>query len=251
MDIRRLYSKAYYPHTEWKLPREFFLKLPATYSFDLEALRDYVDKVIDKVGLTNLKMNDNETIFNVGYKGMGFTHRKNALSPSHDAFRLFNEKGEFDTSSSSKRTMYSLLKDRDKHQFEKNFTEKTEYFTGPIEKALLPFKSLITKVRVVELGPGQKLHEHFDYPFYENVRVHAVLETNENVEWWVEDQMFKIPADGNFYWFDTGRAHQVINSGSSIRRVLSVHLSVYKDKENNLVYGPETDLVDLILESKI
>lgn len=251
MEIRRLYQKSYYPHTEWKLPREKFLRLPEHYSFDYEQLRRYINQVVDQVGLTNLVMDDNETIFNMGYKGMGFTHRKNAPDPHHDAFRLFNEKGQFDTSSSSKRTMHALLKAKDAHHFERNFTEKSKFVAGPLEEVLNKFHSLITKVRVVELGPGQELHEHFDYPFYENVRVHASIETNDQVEWWVEDMKFSIPADGHFYWFDAGRAHKVINNGPTARRVLSIHLSVYKDALDNQLYGPETDLIDLITNAKI
>lgn len=249
--MKRLYQKSYYPYTDWKIPEEYFLKLPDHYSFNLDILRKYVDDVIGKVGLTNLMLNDQETVFNLGYKGMGFTHRKEAQDPHHDAFRLFNEKGEYDASSTSKRPMSSLLKARDAHKFERNFTERSSYVQGPLADVLDKFQSLITKVRIVELGPGQELHEHFDYPYYENVRVHAVLESNADVTWWVEDKQFKIPCDGNFYWFDAGRAHKVINPGSTIRRVLSVHLSIYKDRDDKLIYGPEQSLIELIKNAKI
>ncbi len=251
MDIKRLYNKCYFPYTQWKLPEDYFLKLPDHYSFDLIELKKFIEASVQQVGLQNLRMDDKETIFNIGYKGMGFTHRKVAPDPHHDAFRLFNEQGQYDTSASSKQTMKALLSASPIHRFEKNFTERSELIHGPLEKVLNQFKSLITKVRVVELGAGQELHEHFDFPYYENVRVHAAIETNDQVEWWVEDKKFQMPSDGNFYWFDTGRAHKVINKGATIRRILSVHLSVYKDKDDKLLYGPETSLPDLISKSLI
>lgn len=251
MNINPLYKKCYFPYTEWKIPEEFFLQLPSHYSFDLTEMRSFINKTVSEVGLATLKLKEENSIYSLGYTGMGFTYRKGAPDPHHDAFRVFNEKGEFDSSSTSRRTMRSTLRAKDIHHFEKNFTERTEYLSGPLEEVLKKFHSPITKVRIIELAPGHSVHEHFDFPYYENVRAHAVLETNDNVEWWVEDKCFKIPSDGNFYWFDTGRFHKIINNGNSPRRILTVHLSVYKDLENNLRFSSDNSLIDLIKNSKI
>ena len=251
MKIHPLYKKCYSPYTEWAIPEDYFLKLPDTYSFDLQKMRDHVNNVISEVGLNTLQLNDGTSIYSKGYKGMGFTHRKDAPDPHHDAFKVFNEKGELESSATCRRRMSYTMKAKDIHKFEKNFTEKTQYYSGVLDESLKNFKSSITKVRITELAPGESVHPHFDYPYYENIRVHAVLETNDDVEWWVEDQKFNIPSDGNFYWFDTGRFHHIINNGKTPRRVLSVHLSVYKDMDNNVRFNSSKSIIELIKQGEV
>lgn len=251
MSIDPLIKKCYSPYCEWPYLQENFMKLPERYSFNLEEMNNYLFSVIDKVGLEPLHLKDGVSKYSDGYFGMGFTYRSGSKDPHHDAFKLFNEQGLFDGSAADKRTMKSTLMAHNVHHFERNFTEQTEHVQGPLKELLSRFKSLVTKVRIIELKPGESVHRHFDYPYYENVRLHAALKTNDQVEWWVDEQLYTLPADGNLYWFDTGKFHKIINKGSTSRIILSIHLSVYKDAQGNLVYRPEDNLIDLINNEKI
>ena len=68
---------------------------------------------------------------------------------------------------------------------------------------------------------------------------------NEDTYYEVEGVKFKIPADGNFYWFDVGRNHAVANNGTADRITLSVNLSVYDN------YDSSHNLMDLIKNCKV
>ncbi|MFZ3229642.1 MAG: aspartyl/asparaginyl beta-hydroxylase domain-containing protein [Pseudobdellovibrio sp.] len=239
-----LYKKSYSPYTEWDPTTVQFCRLPDFYSFEIEKLRSQILEVGGKVGY--FPLNKIDATFDKRYNGFGFTSRNSAPDPDHDAFRLYNENGEFDSSSCLNKTMNQLLSEEPIHKFERNFTEKTKHYGGYLDKVLSRFKSPMTKVRVMKLDPGGIVPKHFDYPYYENIRVHAAIETNTNVEWKVEDQTFSIPADGNFYWFDTGRFHQVSNFGNSPRIVLSVHLSIYKNFDGSIRLDSKSDLQSAI-----
>ena len=251
MTINHLIKKCYAPYTEWPYLEEKFLRLPQKYSFNLQELNQYLFPIMNKVGLKPLNPQDDRSSYANGYFGMGFTYRPGAKDPHHDAFKVFNDQGIFDGSATCKRTMKAVLDSQHIHRFEKNFTEATEYLDGPLKELLSRFNSLITKVRIMELKPGEEVHNHFDYPYYENVRLHAILQTNDHVEWWLDGEKFTIPADGNLYWFDTGRLHRIVNNGDCSRIILSIHLSVYKDANGNLVHFSNESLIDLIQKEKI
>ena len=250
MKIHNLYQKSYWPYTKWKISESYFQKLPEHYSFNYQELKDYLGLVTNEVGLIGLNTPQHPDAYTSGYRGLGFTYRECSNDPHHDAFKIFNEKEEYFGSATSKRTMKSLLDNQAVHRFERDFVEKTKFYSGPLERVLSKFKSQITKVRLIELKAGESVHEHFDYPYYENVRIHASILTNENVFWWVEDKKFSIPADGNFYWFDTGRFHKIENNGDTPRLILSVHLSVYKNIHGDQIYDENVKIEDLINQCK-
>jgi hypothetical protein len=134
---------------------------------------------------------------------------------------------------------------------EKDFNVKTEIFTGYIAEILSKFKSPLTKTRLLCLKPKGLIAPHVDFPYYEQIRVHACIESNDDTWWEVEGERFKIPSDGNFYWFDTGKYHAVWNDGKTDRTVLSVNLSVYKDKDNNVLQDSSLSLAQLISSGSI
>ena len=92
---------------------------------------------------------------------------------------------------------------------------------------------------------------HVDFPYYQTIRVHSCLYTNPDVVWKVEDEQFQIPADGNFYWFDTGKYHSVVNNGNETRIVLSINLLVYFNREKKQIYDHNQDLFDLMDKGQI
>ena len=107
------------------------------------------------------------------------------------------------------------------------------------------FHSKKTKCRILNLKPRGVISPHVDFPYYQQIRVHAALYTNDDTWFEVEGVKFKIPADGHFYWFDVGRNHAVANNGKTDRITLSVNLSVYEN------YNENHNLIDLIQDCKI
>lgn len=247
MKIHRMYRSAYAPATKWPFLAESVLRLPSAYDFDLERLKAQIDAIRAQVGSYVLEKPEGREEYR-GYRGFGLTHREGSRNPDRDAFRLYDENGNYESSTNAFGDHKAILARESVHRFERNFTEKSPWLSGYIESVLGKFRSTITKVRVLTLEPGGEIVRHFDFPYYENVRVHAVLETNDQVVWKVEDREFHLPADGSFHWFDTGRYHSVVNRGETPRTVLCVHLSVYKDRDGRELYGPERGLVDLIGE---
>lgn len=95
--------------------------------------------------------------------------------------------------------------------------------------------------------PGGIIPPHIDFPYYKCIRVHAAITTNPDVVWEVEGDTFSIPADGNFYWFDTGRYHAVKNNGRSPRLVLSINILLYQDR-NGVAKFKESDRLEMLIE---
>jgi len=229
------YQNWYQPYTSWPVPNNLMTRLPQRYSFDLEKLRDQVRNIKETYGFQPFPVKKGSTKKRMTYKGIGITARAGAEDPLYDALHLYSKDGELDISDSFDRQANALdAKERETVPlYEKHFSEPTGIYTGYIAEILSKFQSPLTKTRLLELCPRGVITPHVDFPYYEQIRVHAAVETNEDVWWEVEGQRFQLPADGNFYWFDTGRYHAVWNDGRTDRIVLSVNLSVFVDREGS------------------
>lgn len=223
------YEKWYKPHTKWDVPSKKILKLSDYYSFDLDKLKKQVLEIQNNYGLKPFPIKKNSTKKRMTYRGIGITSRKNSSDPLYDSLHLYNSNGEIDISDSFNQQSINNQNKKVVSLYERNFSEPTEIYTGYLSEILSKFKSPLTKCRFLELCPKGVITPHVDFPYYEQIRIHAVITTNENVFWEVEGEKFQIPADGNFYWFDTGRYHSVYNNGNTSRIVLSVNLSIYKN----------------------
>ena len=232
-------SKWYRPHTDAPKPRKSFLKISEKYSFDLElALRD-LERIQEiapfrsyEVGPTRKKRRT--------YQGIGLTHRPEACEPFYDALTLTNEEGQVIMAD-------QYFDRRSKHSLnERDYSEKNILWNGYLGSVLSKFKYPLTKVRLVKMRPRGAIPAHIDFPHYEQIKLHSFLTTNHNVYIDLNGQTHQIPADGRFYWFDTGRPHAVWNDGDSDRIDLCVNLRLYYDAEGHLLNSIETDVVDLL-----
>lgn len=226
-----LIDEWYTPHTIWDKPKVKLYKLNPYYSFDVEKALDALREIKSKYKFGNFPLdgNNSERVTRA-YKGIGFTARKNATDPLYDANYSYNKNGE-DVGLVAKYSAEGTVSDGAEvlPVYERDFCVETELYQGYFKEIIDKFKSTKTKVRLLELRRGGILATHVDFPYYEQVRLHAVLSTNEQCYWEVEGERFQIPVDGNFYWFDTGRLHAVWNGGQTDRVVLSVNLSLYKN----------------------
>lgn len=229
------YADWYAPNTEFDLPKSKFLKLPDYYSFDLERMQAQVKEIVSTYGLKPFPIKKDGSKVRRTYQGIGLTAKPGATDPLYDALKLYGKDGEIDITdvflsqgNKEANKQYASLS-------EKDFSEPTQIFTGYIAEVLSKFKTPLTKTRLLNLKPKGLIAPHVDFPYYEQIRVHACIFGNDDTWWEVEGQKFQIPSDGNFYWFDTGKYHAVWNDGSSDRIVLSVNLSVYQDREGNFI----------------
>jgi hypothetical protein len=244
------YKNWYYPATEWKIPGPKLLKLPEYYSFDLEKMKEQILEIKNNYGFEPFPIKKDGTKKRRTYKGIGLTSRPDAENPLYDSLHLYGKDGELDISDSFD---VQALDTEDKTVvplYEKHFSEPTEIFKGYIAEVLGKFKSPLTKTRILELSPRGIITPHVDFPYYEQIRVHAVIATNDDVYWEVEGEKFRIPADGNFYWFDTGRYHAVWNDGKTDRIVLSVNLSIYSDRDGNPI-NRDISIDDILISDRL
>jgi quercetin dioxygenase-like cupin family protein len=116
---------------------------------------------------------------------------------------------------------------------------------------LSKFKSPMGKVRLISLGAKARLKPHIDFPYYEQIRLHAVLRTNSKVWWEIGDQEVQIPADGSFYWYDTGIPHAIRNEGDSDRLILSLHLSPFFAEDGSPRLPAGADLIQILSAGEI
>jgi quercetin dioxygenase-like cupin family protein len=223
----------YSPHTEWpKLPFHY-LKLPAKYSFDLDRLRSQFNEIAGTQKLSPILTGESGKR-RTRYQGIGLTHRSGSTNPLYDAIEWHGKDGEYN--STTVHVGRDALPKYDhliKHNGDRDFTERNSLCSGYLQSILDQFSSPITKARFAEMKPGGFLTPHFDAPYYEQIRVHAALFTNPEVWWEVEGDRFQIPADGHFYFFDAGKVHSVSNQGSESRVVLTVQLSVYRNRDGS------------------
>lgn len=245
------YSDWYYPNTEFKLPKENFVKLPDYYSFDLERVREQIRQIESNYGYKPFPVKKDGSKVRRTYQGIGLTARPDAADPLYDALHLYGNDGELDITN----VFLNQGNKKDSKQYatlsEKDFSEPTEVCSGYLAEVLSKFKSPLTKTRILNLKPKGIIAPHVDFPYYQQIRVHACIFSNDDTWWEVEGEKFQIPTDGNFYWFDTGKYHAVWNDGDTDRIDLSVNLSVYQDRQGNFIIDKDTSIVDLIVQGKI
>jgi len=243
IDTSKIYNeKYYYPNTKWRLPEKNFVKLNERYSFDLEKMKNEVNKLRTEFGFEPFKISKSGKK-RMSYLGIGLTARPNAEIPLYDALDLFSKNEALDISSTFKK-MASNGDIEELH--EKNFSEYTPAYRGYLKETIDKFRSLKTKIRILDLKRNGIITPHVDFPYYKQIRVHAVIESNNNTWWEVAGERFQIPADGNFYWFDTGKTHAVWNDGISNRTVLSVNLSIYEDRNYNQILSENNNLIHML-----
>ena len=243
------YEHWYKPHTEFDMVGPNLIKLPSYYSFDLDKVRKQVREIEEGPGYKPF-IYGNRT--RTTYQGIGLTAKPGAEDPLYDALGLYDKDDNMlnikDTvegrSLIDKKVNVAVSTDT-------NFSQPTDINTGYIAEVLSKFKSTLTKVRLLNLKRKGILTPHVDYPYYEQIRLHATIVESPTAWWEVEGDRFQIPADGNFYWLDVGKCHAVWNEGTQNRVVLSVNLSPYKDRDGNVTHGPETKLEDLIKDCKL
>ena len=252
-DANSYCAACYHPHTAWQPIARNYCRLPQCYSFDLDRLRRQVAEIEREHGFKPFKVKKDKAKYRKTYRGIGITYRTGAEDPLYDALRLFGTSGELDIGNSFE--VQSIYKPADERRFvslhERDFSEKNSLYSGYLKEILEKFSSPLTKVRILELLPRGLISSHVDFPYYEQIRVHATLETNADVWWEVDGERFQLPADGHFYWFDTGKCHAVWNDGDTSRVVLSVNLSVFKNRRGEFVRSPAEDLLELFAHGAV
>lgn len=246
-------KKDYAPYTAWPSIPENHFRLPEFYSFELDRMRAELKAIREQYGLKPFPVKKDRPKVRKTYRGIGITHTPGAKDPIYDALHLYSKEGEIDIAETFHKMRQQLEPSSRKASalYEKNFSEKNVLYKGYLKEVMERFRSPVTKARFLELMPGGVITGHVDFPYYEQIRVHAVLESNENVWWEVNGERFQIPADGNFYWFDTGKYHAVWNDGETPRVVLSVNLSVYFDRDGKALHTPNDSLLELIRKAKV
>lgn len=246
----------YQPSTAWPKPSLNWMRLPEKYSFDLAEARREFERISNQFPLKPFEVESREgkTKPRRSYRGLGLTSRPQAENPIYDALSLYGPKDHklsifktFEKVSEQKAPDERVIEVLD----ESGFSEKTDACGPYFESLISRFESPYTKVRFLELMPGGVIPPHVDFPFYQGIRVHACLSSNEDVLWEVEGEQFRIPCDGHFYWFDTGRYHAVRNSGDTSRVVFSINLSPFFNRDGSARELRTLDLVDLISKGEI
>ena len=244
----------YSPSTPWKKINENVVQLPKEYSFDLEKARYEYKLITDKFNLAPFEYTKNDvTLARRSYRGLGLTHKPESQNKLYDALSLYTRDKKINIYDTFKMSSEKIEgKNRDFPLLdESGFSEKTDACSPFFSEIIDRFKSTYTKVRFLSLSPGGLIPPHIDFPYYQGIRVHASIFTNPDVVWEIDGKQFQIPADGNFYWFDTGKYHAVKNYGNEDRVVFSVNLMVYFDRSGAQQYAPSNDLIDLINAAKI
>lgn len=235
----------YEPCTSWPRQDLPYLKLSARYSFDVASAVKHMQELQALHGFEQLRVSGDKKKFT--YRGLGLTARPNVEDPLYDSLKVYsdtetvldvNELIHSTSERAKERKLYTIR--------ETAFTEKTEACIPFFDNIISRFHSPLLKVRLLELKPGGVLTSHIDFPYYEGIRIHAVLTGNSDCWWEVDGTKFQLPADGNFYWMDVGKYHSVWNFGSTPRVVLSVNLSVYKNRDGSLRYSAGVPLKALL-----
>ncbi len=254
MDEFSFYNHFYSPATEWPKLRHNFYRLNSKYDFDLETARREYERIVREFPLQpfEFKSPTGVTRKRTSYQGLGLTSKISTKS-TYDSLSLFSEKGPLDIYQTFKKVSDKKTpEDREiEPLYENDFSIQTDACSVFYQGILQKFNSPYSKVRFLELKPGGQIPMHFDFPYYQAIRIHACLFTNDEVWWKVENEEFQIPADGRFYWFDTGKYHSVINKGRTNRIVISINLLVYRDRQNNPVFGSNQDLFELMEQGRL
>lgn len=252
------YEKQWYsPATDWPAIPVRWCRLPDYYSFDLERLRKELAEVEQEYAFKPFVL-DEHGHKRMTYQGICLTAREDSEDPEYDGMKLFaKQDGDDKKPIQIRDTFKSYFVNENMYEDgsgpesmfvlnEKIFSKPTRAYRGYIAEVINKFHSAKTKCRMLKLKPRGVVPPHVDFPYYQQIRVHAAIYSNDDVWFEVEGHKFRIPADGHFYWFDTGKNHAVVNEGSTDRVTLSVNLSVYDGQ-----YTHNDNLLDLINQCKI
>ena len=203
------------------LPYNFF-KLPSTYSFDLDKMRRHVDNLLEQHQTISITKNKDGDKFN-RYRGLGFYSRQGSDTPLEDHFIRRDElTGEvYPDDLHLNNNLPQLI--------ENDFTNPTSILDDYFTEVFGVFKSKISKASLLDLRPLGWLGSHVDFPYYKTVRLHASISGNENAWYEVNGERFQLPADGNWYFIDTGKYHSIWNDGRKNRVTLNINLCVTGD----------------------
>ena len=203
------------------LPYNFF-KLPSTYSFDLDKMRRHVDNLLEQHQTISITKNKDGDKFN-RYRGLGFYSRQGSDTPLEDHFiRRDESTGEvYPDDLHLNNNLPQLI--------ENDFTNPTSILDDYFTEVFGVFKSKISKASLLDLRPLGWLGSHVDFPYYKTVRLHASISGNENAWYEVNGERFQLPADGNWYFIDTGKYHSIWNDGRKNRVTLNINLCVTGD----------------------
>ena len=203
------------------LPYNFF-KLPSTYSFDLDKMRRHIDNLLEQHQTISITKNKDGDKFN-RYRGLGFYSRQGSDTPLEDHFIRRDElTGEvYPDDLHLNNNLPQLI--------ENDFTNPTSILDDYFTEVFGVFKSKISKASLLDLRPLGWLGSHVDFPYYKTVRLHASISGNENAWYEVNGERFQLPADGNWYFIDTGKYHSIWNDGRKNRVTLNINLCVTGD----------------------
>lgn len=204
----------YQPYTKWPRVDLKIYKLPDYYSFDVQTVKKEISNILEQFSTTHDQ--------NADYSGLSLTARTGNKDPLDDwhikrmADDSINPKGD--------RIMYrnKMLPET----VEKRYDFETRAMTPLIKKISEKFVSPISKISIVKLDANGAIVPHVDFPYYNGIRLHASIFTNENMWYDVEDERFQIPEDGQFYFLNAGLHHGVINEGSTSRINLNINLAL-------------------------
>ena len=227
------YKHWYKPHTGWGKIDKNWCRLNEYYSFNYEKLKLEVDSLLEEYKLKPFPISTKKNKKRWTYRGIGLTSNPSSEDPLYDSLKLYSKDGEIDISDTFDAMAVNNEESVAPQLYEKGFSEKTKIYRGYLGEILDRFKSPMTKARILSLKPKGVITPHVDFPYYKQIRVHTVLASNSETWWEVEGERFKLPADGHWYWFDTGKYHAVWNDGDTDRLIVSVNLSLYEDRDEN------------------
>jgi hypothetical protein len=217
------YSK---PLDEWynvhpKLNYNYF-KLPSYYSFDINEMQKQVELLLDNNEALSIDRNADGKKYN-RYRGLGFFSRENAINPLSDHFvRRDANVG----------LVYSddlYLPNQLPELYENDFNSPTSIYNDYFKNVFSVFKSQTSKASILELRRKGYLSSHVDFPYYRTIRLHSTIKGGENAWYEVNGDKFQIPADGNWYFFDTGKYHSAWNEGPDDRLTININLKIAGD----------------------
>lgn len=127
---------------------------------------------------------------------------------------------------------------------ELNYGVRNKYVAGPFVDILDMFKSNVTRVRLAYLSAGFTIKPHVDYDPTYITRYHIPLITNDDVMMGFtnknQNYLYKMPADGSVYFFNSGIKHWVENNGVHDRIHLIIDTHGQLDLENLIALETET-----------
>lgn len=201
-------------------------KLPEQYSFDLNKMRQEINKIIESNETQSIKRNHEGKKYN-RYKGLGFFARENSSSPLEDHFT------RRDTNLGEVYPDDLHLNNKLPELYENDFTNPTSIYNDYFKDVFSVFKHNINKASLLDMRSKGFLGSHVDFPYYKAIRLHATIYGGENSYYEIDGERFQIPADGNWYFIDTGKFHSAWNEGPSDRLTINVNLSgVISDPRN-------------------